>query len=193
MKNPLIYGCAVLATALLAGCGSSKSSSTESATTAANTAAAKTPSRYGAGGASTTSSPASTTTAVAVTTKQNKLGTILAAGPKHATVYMFEADQGGKSACAGVCAQNWPPVTSSAQAMAGGAVSASKLGMTTRSDGTKQITYNGHPLYFFVKDGDAEDAYGQGVKAFGADWYVLAPSGNKIDKDEGKSKSGNAS
>ena len=77
--------------------------------------------------------------------------------------------------------------------MAGGAVSASKLGTTTRSDGTKQITYNGHPLYFFVKDGDAGDAYGEGVKAFGADWYVLAPSGNKIDNDEGGSKGGNAS
>lgn len=193
MKNPLIYGCAVLATALLVGCGSSKSSSTESTTTAANTAAAKTPSRYGAGAASTTSSPAATTTAVAVTTKHNKLGTIVAAGPKHATVYLFEADNNGKSSCAGACAQNWPPVTSSAQAMAGGAVSASKLGTTTRSDGTKQITYNGHPLYFFVKDGDAGDAYGEGVKAFGADWYVLAPSGNKIDNDEGGSKGGNAS
>ena len=43
------------------------------------------------------------------------------------------------------------------------------------------MTYNGHPLYYFVQDKDAGDAYGQGVKAFGADWYVLSPSGNKVD------------
>jgi predicted lipoprotein with Yx(FWY)xxD motif len=56
-----------------------------------------------------------------------------------------------------------------------------KLGTITRSDGTVQVTYNGHPLYYYAKDGDAGDAYGQGIKGFGAAWYVLAPSGNKID------------
>ncbi len=44
------------------------------------------------------------------------------------------------------------------------------------------MTYKGHPLYFFVKDKDDEDAYGQGVDAFGAEWYVLNPGGNKIDE-----------
>ena len=53
---------------------------------------------------------------------------------------------------------------------------------TTRSDGTMQVTYKGHPLYFFAKDGDSGDAYGEGVHGFGADWYVLAPSGKKVDK-----------
>ena len=43
------------------------------------------------------------------------------------------------------------------------------------------MTYRGHPLYYFVKDGDAGDAYGAGVKGFGAGWYTLAPSGHKID------------
>ena len=59
---------------------------------------------------------------------------------------------------------------------------AADLGTITRPDGTTQVTYKGHPLYYFRKDGDAGDAYGQGAKAFGAGWYVLAPSGNKIDK-----------
>ena len=45
-----------------------------------------------------------------------------------------------------------------------------------------QVTYKGHPLYFFAKDGDSGDAYGEGVHGFGADWYVLAPSGKKVDK-----------
>jgi predicted lipoprotein with Yx(FWY)xxD motif len=63
-----------------------------------------------------------------------------------------------------------------------GAARSADLGAITRSDGSKQVTYKGHPLYFFVKDKDSGDAYGQGAKAFGADWYVLAPSGNKIDE-----------
>jgi predicted lipoprotein with Yx(FWY)xxD motif len=54
--------------------------------------------------------------------------------------------------------------------------------MIARKDGTKQVTYNGHPLYFYFKDKDEGDTYGQGSKTFGAPWYVLAPSGNKVDK-----------
>ena len=55
------------------------------------------------------------------------------------------------------------------------------LGTITRPDGTTQVTYKGHPLYLFVKDKDDGDAYGEAIKAFGAEWYVLAPSGNKVD------------
>jgi hypothetical protein len=56
-----------------------------------------------------------------------------------------------------------------------------KLGTITRSNGVKQVTYNGHPLYRYVKDGDAGDAYGEAIKSFGAEWYALAPSGKKVD------------
>jgi predicted lipoprotein with Yx(FWY)xxD motif len=59
---------------------------------------------------------------------------------------------------------------------------AADLGTITRPDGTMQVTYKGHPLYFYAKDGDAGDAYGEGLKSFGADWYVLTPAGKKIDK-----------
>jgi predicted lipoprotein with Yx(FWY)xxD motif len=58
---------------------------------------------------------------------------------------------------------------------------AADVGMITRADGTKQVTYKGHPLYYFARDGDKGDAYGQGVVGFGASWYVLAPSGSKVD------------
>jgi predicted lipoprotein with Yx(FWY)xxD motif len=116
-----------------------------------------------------------------VATKHSKLGTILAAGPKRLTVYLFEADKGSSSSCSGVCAKAWPPVTSDGQPHAAGSASATDLATITRPDGTKQVTYKGHPLYFFEKDGDSGDAYGQGSKAFGAGWYVLAPSGAKVD------------
>ena len=144
--------------------------------------------RLDAGSTPTQSTPAPTTTAASaasgelVVTKHGKLGTILAAGPKKLTVYLFEADKGAASSCTGACAKAWPPVTTSGAPTAAGSAVTADLGTITRSDGTKQVTYKGHPLYFFEKDKDAGDAYGQGAKAFGADWYVLKPSGIKVDE-----------
>ncbi|MGI8429654.1 MAG: COG4315 family predicted lipoprotein [Solirubrobacteraceae bacterium] len=114
-----------------------------------------------------------------ITTKHAKLGTILATGSKKLTVYLFEADKGSASSCSGECAKVWPPVIGKPQAA--GAATTSDLGTITRSDGTTQVTYRGHPLYQYIKDKDAGDSYGQGSKLFGAGWYVLAPSGKKID------------
>jgi predicted lipoprotein with Yx(FWY)xxD motif len=74
----------------------------------------------------------------------------------------------------------WPPVTASAAAVASGQVQAAELGTITRADGSKQVTYARHPLYFFARDAAAGDVFGQGVNGFGASWYVLAPSGKKI-------------
>jgi predicted lipoprotein with Yx(FWY)xxD motif len=118
---------------------------------------------------------------VTLRTKPSKLGRILAAGPRRMTVYLYEADKGSTPTCLGGCAAVWPPVTSAAAVVARRGVSAEKLALTTRPDGTKQLTYNGHPLYFYSRDGDKGDAYGQGIKSFGASWYVLAPNGSKID------------
>jgi predicted lipoprotein with Yx(FWY)xxD motif len=100
---------------------------------------------------------------------------------KQMTVYMFEADKGPKPNCDSACAKAWPPLTTSGNASAGGKAVSSDLGTTMRSNGTEQVTYKGHPLYYFIKDKDDGDAYGQAVHAFGADWYVVAPSGNKVD------------
>jgi predicted lipoprotein with Yx(FWY)xxD motif len=177
VRRPLALGVAATASvALLAGCGSSSSSSSTAASTPASTP--------------TESTPAATTTAVAakpgvaIETAHNKLGTILVAGPEKKTVYLFEADKGSSSTCNGDCASDWPPVTTEgAPAASGGALSAD-LGTTTRSDGTKQVTYKGHPLYFFEDDKAAGQTNGEGSNAFGAGWYVMKPSGKKIDDDE---------
>jgi predicted lipoprotein with Yx(FWY)xxD motif len=182
VRRSLALGAAAAVAALLAGCGSSSSSSSSS--TAASTPAST------ASTAASTSTTAATGAGVAVESKHAKLGTILAAGPKKLTVYMFEADKGTTSSCSGACAKVWPPVTTSgAPTAAAGAVSAD-LGTTKRSDGTEQVTYKGHPLYFYDDDKDSGDAYGQGSKAFGASWYVLKPSGAKIDEDSGDNKGG---
>ena len=180
MKTPTTGLIAVLGISALAaaGCGSSKSSS---ASTAANTSPAYPSETSSATTASTaaTTTPSGGGTVIAVK-HASKLGVILAAGPKKLTVYMFEGDKGGASSCSGACASVWPPVTSAGAPVVHGAASAD-LGAITRADGTKQITYTGHPLYFFAKDKDAGDAYGQGVHGFGSDWYVLKPSGSKVD------------
>lgn len=184
MRYTLTLATVAIALILLAGCGSSSYSSSVSPAAAGSVSSSPAPAAAGASAYG--HSAASTTTASApgtlITTKHSKLGTILAAGPKKLTVYLFEADKGGHSACSGACASGWPPVTTGAAPTTGTGTSAADLGTITRSDGTKQVTYKGHPLYFFVKDKDDGDAYGQGSKAFGAGWYVLTPSGKKVDE-----------
>ena len=186
MRRPSIFLVAPIALALALGiarCGSSSSSSSaasQPANTPSSTTSTSTSSAAGGRYGQSTSTATSTTTAAAViTTKHAKFGTILAYGPKKLTVYLFEADKGPHSSCSGACARAWPPVTGVPKA-AGGAKSA-ELGTITRPDGGKQVTYNGHPLYLFVKDKDDGDTYGEALKNFGAEWYALSPSGNKID------------
>ena len=102
------------------------------------------------------------------------------------SVYLFGKDSGPKSTCFGACAQEWPPLTTAGKPTAGKGVSASMIGTSKRSDGTTQVTYNGHPLYRFSADTKAGDANGQNVDAFGATWHVVSPAGNKV---EGKATS----
>jgi predicted lipoprotein with Yx(FWY)xxD motif len=109
-----------------------------------------------------------------------KVGTALVDGQGR-TLYLFEADKGSTSTCNGACASLWPPATTSGKPTAGPGVNAAKLGTTKRSDGTLEVTYNGHPLYRYAPDAKPGDATGQGLNQFGAPWYVLAATGNKID------------
>jgi predicted lipoprotein with Yx(FWY)xxD motif len=168
---------AAAAVTLIAGCGSSNSSGTTATTSAAATTAAATSSTQ-------TTAAASSANGVLIVSKHTKAGTALAAGPKKLTVYLFEKDTGPASTCAGGCAAAWPPVTTSGAPTGSGDAQSADLGTIKRADGTTQVTYKGHPLYFFVKDKDDGDSYGQGVHAFGADWYMVAPSGSKIDSGE---------
>lgn len=186
MRTTRIVAAAPIVLALLmAGCGSTSKSGSGSASSAAGTASSSAGTGYSAGGGaygqSSSSSASSAGAAALITTKHDKkLGTILAAGRKHLTVYLFEADKRGSSSCTGACAAVWPPVTGKPQAR--GAAMSADLGTIKRSDGRTQVTYKGHPLYLFVKDKDDEDAYGEAIKGFGAEWYALSPAGNKIDR-----------
>jgi predicted lipoprotein with Yx(FWY)xxD motif len=97
------------------------------------------------------------------------------------TLYLFEGDKNGKPSCMGSCAMTWPPYLAPAAPQAGSGVNRALLGTVRRSDGTTQVTYNGHPLYYFQGDMNPGSDHGQGVKAFGADWYVVSATGSKID------------
>jgi predicted lipoprotein with Yx(FWY)xxD motif len=97
------------------------------------------------------------------------------------TLYLFQADKNRTSACSGACAAAWPPYIVTGTPQAGSGVNQALLGTIIRPDGTMQLTYDGHPLYYFTADTAAGTAHGQAVKAFGAEWYVVGASGSKID------------
>jgi predicted lipoprotein with Yx(FWY)xxD motif len=98
------------------------------------------------------------------------------------TLYLFEKDKHGKSACNGQCAQFWPPALTTGKPHAGSGVSSSKLGTTKRKNGKLQVTYNGHPLYAYAGDSKAGQANGQGSLNFGAAWYVINAKGSAVKK-----------
>ena len=143
----------------------------------------------GGGGAAATAAPPpapSTTTSTTTPTKtatvrvaKSSLGSILVnAGGR--TLYLFKADSSTMSACTGACATAWPPLLATGTPTAGTGLTASELGTITRSDGTHQVTYNGHPLYLFIKDTKPGQTTGQGVTAFGAAWFAVSPAGSQI-------------
>src|SRR5580704_17857270 len=125
-------------------------------------------------------SPASASaTGTVITTEAGPAGAFLTAGSGRA-VYLWAKDGMNMSACSGACAAAWPPVTATGKLTATGGAKASDLGTITRSDGTKQVTYDGHPLYYFVGDSAAGQANGQGSDNFGAKWWLVASSGAEI-------------
>jgi predicted lipoprotein with Yx(FWY)xxD motif len=150
----------------------------------------------GGGGGSATAATHPTTSAGQTATVgvagNGGLGKILV-DSQGRTLYLFQADKGTKSACTGACAQAWPPLRASGKAVAGTGLTASKLTTAPRSDGMPQVVYNGHPLYTFAHDQNPGDANGQGVNAFGANWYVLSPAGATITTSGSSSSSSSGS
>jgi predicted lipoprotein with Yx(FWY)xxD motif len=119
---------------------------------------------------------------VTIKAKDTSIGRILV-DDKEMTLYLFDKDKDGKPTCTGECATAWPPVVTTDKPTAGEGINAAWLGMVDRPDGTKQVTYHGHPLYHYAKDTKPGDMTGQGVEAFGAKWYVVdAAKGEKLEK-----------
>jgi predicted lipoprotein with Yx(FWY)xxD motif len=162
----LLISLIVLALPLaLAACGSGGSSTASQSTS---------------GSTSTESAGAGSSGPATVAVADSKLGKILV-DAKGMTLYLFEKDSNGKSACNAGCAGLWPALTVKGKPAAGQGVDASLLGTTTRDDGSTQVTYAGHPLYRYAKDQTAGDVNGEEV---GNVWYAVGPDGKKIEQDD---------
>jgi predicted lipoprotein with Yx(FWY)xxD motif len=160
-RLPLALTLLALPALVVAGCGGgNKSTSTQS---------------------TTKQSPASNASAATVGTRKTGLGTILVDSTGR-TLYLFEKDKGDKSTCSGACASAWPPLTTTAKPKPTAGVDAARLGTSARSDGSKEVTYNGHPLYTYAGDAAPGDTTGEGLKQFGTEWYALSPKGSKVEK-----------
>jgi predicted lipoprotein with Yx(FWY)xxD motif len=166
MKRHMFLGLVPVAVALVvAGCGGGGSGSGSSYGAAKTTA----PSSSGGGGAS-------------VAVRKTDLGPTLV-DSQGRTLYLFEKDKTMASTCDGACASVWPPLTTSGKPKALAGIAAAKLGTTKRNDGKLELTYAGHPLYYYVSDTQPGQLTGEGLDQFGAKWDAVAPSGKGIDKD----------
>jgi predicted lipoprotein with Yx(FWY)xxD motif len=158
-----VVGGAAAAVVLVAGCGGSN----------------------GSGNLSTNNgSSGSPGGAVTVATHSGPLGSYLSDGSGK-SLYMFSSDSAGKSSCTGACLTYWPPLTTTRPLASSGDAKDSLLGVIKRADGSKQVTYDGHPLYYFSLDKSVGDTLGQGRDDFGAEWWLLAPAGAPITRDAG--------
>jgi predicted lipoprotein with Yx(FWY)xxD motif len=159
----LIAGGAVLAALIISGCGGASGPGYSGPKTPT-----KSTGTTGAGGGA----PLDVTT-------DPKLGKIIV-DAKGRTLYDFVIDKGTMSVCYGACASLWPPYTTNGKPVAGSGVSAALIGTTKRKDGSSEVTYAGHPLYYYAPDQKQGQITGQALNQFGAPWYALAPNGREI-------------
>jgi predicted lipoprotein with Yx(FWY)xxD motif len=131
-------------------------------------------------------------TGATVTTAKTGLGRILVNSTGR-TLYLFEKDKKGKSACSGQCAKFWPPLITKGKPRGAAGVKPALLGTTKRSDGRMQVTYNHHPLYTFKQDTAKGMTKGEGLNFFGGEWYVLSTAGAKVAKGSSSSSSSSSS
>lgn len=129
------------------------------------------------GAASSSGREAAATTTIQ--TRTTGLGQIVVDG-RGRTVYLFAKDTGDRSSCTGACASFWPPVPAGRVVHAGGGASAAELARITAPGGGQQLSYAGHPLYYFIGDHHAGDTNGQALNQFGATWYTLSPAGGPV-------------
>jgi predicted lipoprotein with Yx(FWY)xxD motif len=127
----------------------------------------------------TSSATTASAHAAKIALSRSSLGGILV-DSQGRTLYLFEKDKRGRSTCNSTCATYWPPLLTRGKPAAGRGVKGSLLGVTHRAGGVAQVTYAGHPLYRFVQDTRPGQTKGQDSHAFGASWYVLAPTGKRI-------------
>lgn len=174
------YLAVAAAAVALAACGSSNKSG-NSTSAGKSSSSGSSSSTYG-GAPAASSSSSSSSGASEIKTAKGKLGKYLVDGSGR-SLYLFLKDKHGKSACSGACLTAWPVFGTGSKPKAGPGVDASKISVITRSDGKKQVRYGKYPLYYYAGDSKPGDIKGQGLKQFGAPWYLMRPTGEKYDTD----------
>ncbi len=164
---------AVLALLGLTACGASSSSSPRYGTPATDSTAATASS---IATTDTTAPATAATTGVGLQLSDNPLGKILSDGTGR-SLYLFSKDTPTTSSCDGGCAAKWPPLIADSTPALGTGLAAEDVTTITRSDGTKQVAFYGHPLYYFAPDTKPGDTSGQGV---GSVWFVVDGEGNPV-------------
>jgi predicted lipoprotein with Yx(FWY)xxD motif len=165
MKATVFLGMAAL---LVAGCASKKSNSAAASSAPQATSAAA--------AAPAATSAAGPTAPATVATKTGPLGAYLTDASGN-TLYLYTPDTSPTSTCYGQCIANWPALLTNGAPQAGTGATATFLGTSPRTDGSSQVTYKGHPLYYFKGDKAAGDTSGQGKAGT---WFLVAPTGAQI-------------
>ena len=114
-----------------------------------------------------------------VKVRKTRYGRILTDG-KGRALYLFTKETGKRPDCYGACAKAWPPFYAKGPLKAGKGVRHRRIGVTLRREKRTQVTYKGHPLYYYVTDKAPGQVTCQNVVEFGGTWLVLGPSGNAI-------------
>lgn len=127
----------------------------------------------------TDSNPSAAATGTIITTGGSEFGTMLF-NDKNQAIYIWELEESSKAECYGDCAEAWPPVLTDGAPQAGGEVKGNLLGTTKRSDGSTQVTYNGHPLYYYANEGPGEVKC-HNIVTHGGLWWVIQPNGNRAN------------
>lgn len=119
------------------------------------------------------------TTGIVIRTGDSEFGEMLF-DSKGQAIYIWELEESAKAECYEDCAEAWPPVLTDGTPLAAGSVNSDLLGTTERSDGSTQVTYNDHPLYYYAHEG-AGEVKCHNVSTHGGLWWVIQPSGNRAD------------
>jgi predicted lipoprotein with Yx(FWY)xxD motif len=135
---------------------------------------------FAPGGSSAKTRPMQTTAArSAITIRSTSVGKTLV-DAQGRTLYLFEGDRPNVSTLSSAGLSVWPRFVAAGPVPALNGAQASKIGTITSPSGVRQVTYNGHPLYYYVGDSKPGSTHGQGLNEFGALWYVLGPTGNAV-------------
>jgi predicted lipoprotein with Yx(FWY)xxD motif len=172
---------AIVAALVLAACGGDGGSTTPTSSAPAaggDPNAANEPAAGGNERASESGRETRTPAGTEIKAADSKYGSILF-GPSKRAIYLFDKETSVASRCYGACAEAWPPVLTDGGARAGDGVKADLLGTTKRRDGTVQVTYNRHPLYYYVDDPPGE-VLCHNVEEFGGRWLVVDPDGEVV-------------